>query len=350
MVQYVLVNDPERIISGVKNIIQDRYGIDLASIEYMPVGFVGIHFKAVDKDGRGYFLTVYDGSRLAQITTKRLSFILPAVHYLQTSGQFTDLAAPIPDLYGKLWATYKGMPVIVYPFLDGHLLAEEGNDTGKRSIELGRLVAHLHAAELASNIENPIREQFKFHFEAPLRESLAVLEDVHPGAARSTLALRDLLLPQKDKISQLFNRLYELAHSLRQISPPFVICHTDIHPWNVIRTRDGKLTIIDWEGICLAPAEHDLFGFTGSGFGTFLQAYYAAGGRHSLTAEGFAFYFYRRNLEDLTDFISRILDEDGGEARNMRDLEGIQQECMSGWPDLETAVVRMRIELKSLEP
>ena len=86
MVQYVLVNDPERIISGVKNIIQDRYGIDLASIEYMPVGFVGIHFKAVDKDGRGYFLTVYDGSRLAQITTKRLSFILPAVHYLQTSG------------------------------------------------------------------------------------------------------------------------------------------------------------------------------------------------------------------------------------------------------------------------
>jgi Ser/Thr protein kinase RdoA (MazF antagonist) len=315
----------------------------------MQVGFVGTHYQAYDLQRRQYFITVYDGSMLARISAGRLSFTLPVIHHLQQSGQFLDLAASLPTKSGKLLACLGSMPVILYPYLDGHLLAEEDTGVDEIQRELGRLVARLHRADIDPNIENPIQEKFRFHFEEPLQQGLEALEKIRGHEVWGKTALRNLLLPQIGKITGLLNRLHELADQMRQISPPFVICHTDIHPWNVFRTTDSRLVIVDWDGVCLAPAEHDLFIFTGSGFKAFLKAYYAAGGQRNLTASGFAFYFYRRNLEDLTDFMMRILEEEGGQERNRKDLEGIQQDCMAGWADLDTAEERMQVELKELE-
>ena len=344
MVQDSVLTDPMKITTGLVRVIQDAYGIRLVSIEHMPVGFVGIHYKAHDQSKRDYFITVYDESRLARISAERLYFSLPAVYSLYQSGQFTDLVAPILTLSGKLWIHFMGLPVVLYPFVEGHLLAEEDANGEVIQSELGRLAARLHLAHLDARIENPLYEQFKFHFETPLRSKLEILDRFH-GEDSGKTALRDLLLPQKRKILSLLDRLHELAAHMQQIAPTFVICHTDIHSWNVIRKKDQRLVIIDWEGIMLAPAEHDLFIFTGSGFRTFLKAYYGAGGKRNLTAEGFAFYFYRRNLEDLTDYIVRILDEEGGLERDRKDLAGIQEDCMAGWPDLETAVAGMQVEL-----
>lgn len=342
---YTLLDHPDRIVEGLLRTIADSYGINLLSLEHMPVGFVGVHFKGRDSGGSSYFLTVYDGSRLAQISVQRLPFTLAAVHHLQHSGQFTSLAAPLKTTRGRLWAEYEGLPVIVYPYLEGHLLAEEGDSSEPVQEELGRLVAKLHAAHIHPGIENPIREEFRFPFEEPLRRGMLDLQHIPDGAPAEKQALRDLLLPHTDKINSLLSRLHALAYVVRQAVRPYVICHTDLHPWNVIRALSGELVVVDWEGVCLAPPEYDLFIFTGPGFRPFLRAYYEAGGRRDLSAEAFAFYLYRRNLEDLADFIVRILDEDGGPERDRQDLQGIQQTCMAGWADLETAVERMWEEL-----
>lgn len=339
--------DPQVIIAGLTKMIRDAYGISLVSVVHMPVGFVGIHYQAYDRDGQNYFITIYDGSRVARFSAERLYFSLPTVHYLQQSGQFTELAAPIMTLKGKFWFQFMGQPVVLYPFIAGHLLAEEDTNSEGVQSDLGRLAARLHQAQLYPQIENPIMEQFTFHFEEPLLHNLEILARQRVRDSSKT-ALRDLLLPHKEKIHSLVVCLHELAVKMQRISPTFVICHTDIHPWNVIRKADQGLVLIDWEGIILAPAEHDLFIFTGPGFDAFLKAYYAAGGKRNLTATGFAFYFYRRNLEDLTDFIVRILDENGGLERDHSDLVGIQEDCISGWPELETAEERMRIVLEAI--
>jgi spectinomycin phosphotransferase len=336
-----LLTHPQKIISELGEAVRQAFGVDISSLEYLPVGFVGAHFLASDPEGRRYFLTVYDGSRLAQISARRLPFTLAVIHHLQQSGQFTNLVVPLLTRQGKYWAEHDGRPVIVYPYVEGHLLAEEGASDEIRG-ELGRLVAQLHQAKMGPGIINPIREEFNFHFEAPLRQSLARLDTEVENMDRGRKALRNLILPHRGKIHDLLLSLHELAARVQRISPPFVICHTDLHPWNIIRTVDRKLVVIDWEGVCLAPAEYDLFMFAGHGFETFLMAYYEAGGRRNLSAEGFAYYFYRRNLEDLTDFILRILDEHGGDERDRKDLEGMQQDCLADWPYLETAVERMK--------
>ena len=343
-----ILNEPGKIVAPLVGTIRETYGIDLVSLDHMPVGFVGIHYQARDSDGNGYFITVYDGSRLAKISANRLAFTLPALEFLKRSGQFMDLTAPLPTVGGRLSAYCEGFPVILYPFVEGHLLAEEAPLSKKTWQELGQLVAKLHGSALHPKMMDPIYEQFTFPFEIPLRQGLKKLETIHPSDKMVKTALRELLLPRRELIYQLLNRLHNLADFMRLNSPPFVICHTDIHPWNVIRTVDRKLLIVDWEGICLAPAEYDLFIFTGCDFKFFMQAYFEAGGQRKLTAEAFSFYFHRRNLEDLTDFVVRILDESGGHDRDRRDLDGIQQDCIAGWENLETAVERMQAELKAL--
>jgi hypothetical protein len=47
------------------------------------------------------------------------------------------------------------------------------------------------------------------------------------------------------------------------------------------------------------------------------------------------FTFYRRNLQDLTDWLFRILYENTEEELDRHDLEGIVEDCISGWPRLE---------------
>ena len=48
-----------------------------------------------------------------------------------------------------------------------------------------------------------------------------------------------------------------LAAALRTRSGPRVICHADLHPSNLIRDRVGRVFLIDWDDVMLAPRERD---------------------------------------------------------------------------------------------
>lgn len=100
----------------------------------------------------------------------------------------------------------------------------------------------------------------------------------------------------------------------------------------------GDLYIVDWEGAILAPPEHDLFFFLGDRFDLFLDNYESESGPVRLDSNIFGFYLYRRNLEDLVDWIIRILHENTNEEQDENDLEGIVDDCISGWPYLETTI------------
>ena len=40
---------------------------------------------------------------------------------------------------------------------------------------------------------------------------------------------------------------------------PLVLCHADLHTWNVLVDAGGRLWIADWDEAVLAPRERDLF-------------------------------------------------------------------------------------------
>ncbi len=101
----------------------------------------------------------------------------------------------------------------------------------------------------------------------------------------------------------------------------------------------------------LAPAEHDLFFFTGEHFPSFLNEYGRAFGPVELNGDVFGFYFYRRYLEDLTAWIVRILYENTDDEQDAHDLAGIREDCLGWWPHLEGAIRLVKGQLASgIEP
>ena len=39
---------------------------------------------------------------------------------------------------------------------------------------------------------------------------------------------------------------------------PLVLCHADLHAWNVLLDTDRQLWLVDWDETILAPKERDL--------------------------------------------------------------------------------------------
>lgn len=119
-----------------------------------------------------------------------------------------------------------------------------------------------------------------------------------------------------------------------------VVCHADIHPFNILRTANG-FVMIDWDGMMLAPRERDTMFYTGdmcsdSGFH---QAY---GSEVTLTEELVTCYQYEWVLQEFTDYISRLFDETLGYDRHCHVLEEFQ--ALFGSTDEPGSVVRAALD------
>ena len=65
-------------------------------------------------------------------------------------------------------------------------------------------------------------------------------------------------------IHRLVDRAESLSRKIREQSPEFVLCHSDIHGGNVLIEGNGALYIVDWDEPIMAPKERDLM-FIGGG-------------------------------------------------------------------------------------
>ena len=88
-----------------------------------------------------------------------------------------------------------------------------------------------------------------------------VLETQHvhgrSGGSASEQALRTSWLTHQSTIHTAVSWLEKLAKVLQRRSGPYVICHADLHPANLIRDAAGHVFVIDWDDVMLAPKERD---------------------------------------------------------------------------------------------
>lgn len=318
--------------------IQQVYGYPVSTLTFVPEGMVGCHFIADCADGNHYFVTLLNGNYLAKLQAGRLDFTLALTSSLRRRGLFNALPAVCRSLDGKLKTDFQGQPLIIYEYIEGGNLGEAWPYPPKVLTDLGRLTAQLHRSTADIGMDVPYIEQFHLPFEKPLLASLAELEQVQDEARPGKVELREFFLPRKETLLDLLSRLHELGKIARALNPPLVLVHTDMTPNNILRTPQGELFIVDWEGVMLAPAEHDLFIFACEGFSILLAAYCRAAGEPLLHPELLAYYFYRRNLEDITDFIIRILRENTTAEEDRFDLDLLNSDCLSSWPFLEKSL------------
>jgi aminoglycoside phosphotransferase (APT) family kinase protein len=321
--------DRARLIETVRH----AYGLPVADLTFVPVGFAAVCYSLRSQGEVRYFLKLWPDTRGGHAGAARRATVLRLMRALYERGLYPRVPYPIPTQQGGLWAAFSGMPFAVFPFLPGHAPPAEW-PLALRD-EWARTIATLHCATPSLADVLPPRETFDIPFEDDLRRGLEMVARLGAQTRPGLRALRDMVLPRRAEIMTQLARLHRLQHTVRRLSGPFVLCHTDMGGDNLLVDDHGKLWVLDWDDATVAPPEHDLHEARWEDFGRFLEVYAAAGGARPLHLDHFAFYLLRRHLGDMTVRLLRILEQNTSAEEDDDALYGIQAWGFAQWTALD---------------
>ena len=308
---------------SMKQMLDGEYGIRELSLQEIPSGWSASAWKVHSGCG-DYFLKVYDKRKpSAKSWIARIDSYMPVVLWLHGNTELrSKMTAPILAGNGSYKIEDEAYLYMVFPFIDGQTICDE-KLRPEQTRTLARIVSELHSygAEIPVPI-NSLKETFDVSFCMTLIDRLGNMHD--PSL------LNDALAPHMDALARTAASLQETAALLRNSKVRYVLCHTDIHGWNLMQAE--SLVLIDWEGLKLAPAEADLFSFTGTFFfeyawEDFISVYRAARKGYRVNADAMRFYRLRRRLEDIDAFVESILFDNLAQDELNRSLYYLRREC-----------------------
>jgi aminoglycoside phosphotransferase (APT) family kinase protein len=328
-------------------IIYEVYGLAIEVLTFIPVGAVAVCYSLDSVNGERHFLKLWPDTRAGREIAAKLNIVLPLTRALYERELYPRVPYPIPTREGNLWAAFMGSPFAIFPLLPGQTPPSEWPPSLQD--EFGRTMATLHQVTSAlADLFLP-RENFDISFEIDLRRGLAALAQIGSQARPGLRALRDAVLPRTEEVLAQLDRLHHLQEVVRQLSGPFVLCHTDIGGDNLLVDDQGQFYVLDWDDVILAPPEHDLQEARWVGFGRCLEAYRAAGGIRPLQLGHFAFYLLRRHLGDMTMRLLHILEENSSPEEDEDALYGIEAWGFAQWAALDETLDSMAAALSLLK-
>lgn len=318
-------------MTPLETLLKRHYALTPADLTAIPGGWSADAYAARTPKGT-YFVKSYDKHRPSiQHWIDRIDLYMPAVLWLHANTPLAPrMNVPILTHSGAYKVEDEGRVLLVFPFLEG-TTPGDAHLTPPQIQQLAETLALLHT--YGAEIPAPtaaLQEDYALPFAEPLA---AMLHKSIPNLAaeeRHTL-VQTTLAPHRTQLRSALDTARTLAATLRSNPPPHVLCHTDVHGFNLLWSAP-RLFLIDWEGLRLAPAESDLFSFTdGFFFGyaqpPFLAAYRAARPDYTPNPTALSFYCLRRRLEDIEEFATSILRDPLTPAELTTSLHHLQAEC-----------------------
>ncbi len=283
--------------------VRASYGIPVAALAFLPIGkdSSAWAYRAQTADGAAYFLKVRKG------IGNQASLIVP--RYLHDHG-VTNVVAPIPTSTQTLWVDVDEFALILYPFVDGTTGRDRGM-TEHHWVTFGAVLRQIHATALAPDLVRRMkRETF-----APAWSGVVKRLEAHI----TTRTFADPIEREpaafwharRVEIRTLVDRAETLGRRLRATTPPVVLCHADIHTWNIMIDVADRFWIVDWDETILAPKECDLM-FVVGGLGGGLvrpreEAWFFAGyGVTNVGPLALAYYRYAWAVGDIGAYGERV--------------------------------------------
>ena len=240
---------PDLAGEAIVGALQTGFGIRVAGLSFLPVGNDADSwaFRVQAAVGPDWFLKVRSG------TGAMPGAAVPA--YLHRRGT-PGVLAPLPTRADEPYLVVDRFALALYPMLDGRHGAEAGL-TPAQWRELGAAVARVHATPATPELLGLVgRERFR----PSRRELLPELEEAPAAAPADPVASRLAASWQAHRavIDRLVDQADRLGRQLAGSPAPQVLCHADLHTWNVLVETTGRLWIADWDEAVLAPRERDL--------------------------------------------------------------------------------------------
>jgi Ser/Thr protein kinase RdoA (MazF antagonist) len=201
-----------------------------------------------DFDWRGIYCVEHGGGvdwvfRVCRQDGPTNWYIKPVAVLLFLEQQNYTAPRVVRTLSGELTGTCKGWWTFMTTFVEGSLV-----DYSTESLyALGRITGKLHALspEAAAAIVPPVQASWKQPQET-VPECLRLLTQVDdhiPPELRSFC----------DEVRASLERIEDAAKSL-----PETVIHGDCWPGNVVRTTDGEVVLVDWDGAGFGPPVLDV--------------------------------------------------------------------------------------------
>jgi spectinomycin phosphotransferase len=272
----------------LRTTLQDQYDLVPVTLEFLPVGLdyhAGV-YRVVSKQGSPYLL---------KLTSRPLyepRYQVP--RYLHDQG-IPSVVAPLPTSSGALWAKLLDWTAIVYPFIDGDSSFTGMTDEQWR--ELGRIFKQIHQVMVPTERFESLRKETFDAAEYVRWIQTFEIQHLHSRSAGSVSqhALRADWLAHQATIHTAVSSLEKLAGALQKRSGPYVFCHADLHPANLIRDANGHVFVIDWDDVMLAPKERDFIFVREPGADAFWEGY----GQTQIDWIALTYYRWERVVQDV---------------------------------------------------
>ena len=302
--------------------LRDAYGLRVEKISFLPLGadFNTAVYRITTNNGSDYFLKLRSGEFL------EASVSVPK--YLADLG-IKQVIHPLATKTGQLWTSLESFKAILYPYVEGHN-GVEAKLSEDQWAQFGTTIKNLHSVDIPASITKGVpRETFSSKWRETVKAFLMrigseVFEE--PVAVKMALFLKS----KSSEILKLVERAEELAITIQTQPLEYILCHADMHGWNLIVDKEDALYIVDWDTLIFAPVERDLM-FIGAGiWDSGLTAaeeeslFYKGYGQTEINHDVLAYYRFERIIQDIGDYCEYIfLSDEGGDDR-MQCFEHLQ--------------------------
>jgi len=315
-----MLEKPDLDDQDIIDCLRDSYALPVTQVTFLPLGADSntAVYRAVSDDGTPYFVKLRRGY------FDETTVLIPAL--LHDQG-VTQIIAPLPTQTRQLWARLGDFTVTLSPFVAGHN-GYEVNLSDRHWVELGRVLKQIHLLVMPPALRERIpREAYSAHWRDLVRGFQAQVADTRFGEPIAA-ALAVFLHDKRAVVSELVSRAERLAQVLRTRDLEYVLCHADIHAGNGLIDAAGRLYVVDWDTLMLAPKERDLM-FVGGGLWANHRTpeqeetlFYQGYGPTDIDPIALAYYRDERIVQDIAAYCQQILStEHGGQDRE----EGLRQ-------------------------
>ncbi len=242
------------MINELVNALKLQYELDVININPVKGGWAALAFVLKAKDGKSYFLKAYEKSRSS--TYKNIRYIRQiskvTAELFDECELKDNIVLPIKTIDGTYYYSTENYVLSLFAFLDATTVGDKELSPQKK-LMLANIVKKLHYSvdKLEFDPQFP-RETFN------AQSAQFVLDVISQEESVDNSKILNILYKFEDRILESINICLTIAQRYKYEPPKFVLCHTDIHKWNMMESNDN-LWLIDFENLKLAPKENDFF-------------------------------------------------------------------------------------------